>query len=123
MNIILALQNLIKKYWIILSFLLLISISIISLWPRLNLQIGLSFHDKVFHFLAYFFLALPASIANPKSNKYIYIFFILYGGLIELIQPYFNRSCDIYDFIANILGILLSYYISLKIRDYDKLSC
>ena len=116
MNIILPLYILIKKYWITLSIIILISISVISFWPRINIQSGISFHDKIFHTLAYFFLALPVSIANPPSNKYIYIFIILYGGLIELIQPYFNRSGDIYDFIANIIGILLSYYISLKIR-------
>ena len=115
MNIILVIHDLIKKYWIILSLLLLLSISILSLWPRLNLQIGISFHDKVFHFFAYSLLAFPVSIAKPKQIYLILIFFVIFGGLIEVVQPLVNRSCDIFDFIANLLGVYFAYLINNKL--------
>lgn len=78
---------------------------------RLHIQTGISFYDKIYHFLLYSLWSFPVFIANPKSVKFFFIFMILYGGLIEVIQPYFNRSCEIVDFIANTLGVLFSYCI------------
>lgn len=33
------------------------------------------------------------------------------GGAIELIQPYFGRSCDLLDFMADCAGILLAWIV------------
>ena len=67
----------------------------------------LNTNDKLNHVLTYLFLTIPVAIRKPKHQFLMYLFFILFGGIIEVIQPYFNRTRDLQDFIANILGISL----------------
>jgi len=117
MNI-LSFYHLVQRYWLFLFLFFLIIIGVASLWPRVNLQTGISFHDKIFHLIAYFSLSLPVFISNSKSIKMIVVFIIFYGGLLEVIQPYINRSCDIYDFIANVLGLCFAYYIFLRLKKF-----
>lgn len=101
--------NNLKKYWFFLSFFFILLIGVNSLWPRLELQQDFTLHDKFFHFLAYLSLSSPVSIARPKNHKFILLFFIFYGGLIEVIQPFVNRSMDIFDFFANCMGVYFAY--------------
>lgn len=75
--------------------------------------------DKMVHFTMYFVLAilLFKSIKQISEqnlfNKYPYIFTliicVLYGGIIEIMQEYIftGRSMDLYDFIANSIGVAL----------------
>ena len=42
----------------------------------------------------------------------IAIFCSVFGGLIEILQPYFNRTADIWDFAADIIGILLAWLLT-----------
>ena len=39
-----------------------------------------------------------------------------FGGLIELIQPHFNRSADLYDWVADTLGVCLGIGAGLLYR-------
>jgi VanZ family protein len=39
-----------------------------------------------------------------------------FGGLIELIQPHFNRSADLYDWTADTLGVCLGIGAGLLYR-------
>ena len=71
--------------------------------------------DKIVHFGLYFplgfFLAAEFSLTkNKKINRYRIPLTLLivgiYGGLIEIGQDYLfvNRSADIWDFLADLLG-------------------
>ena len=75
--------------------------------------------DKVVHFLAFLILTflLDLSLRDPiKVQKYAILFLITYAGSIEFIQyflPY--RSAEIFDFLSDLLGILVYLYFAPKI--------
>jgi VanZ family protein len=81
--------------------------------PKLVYQAQVS--DKWLHFLAYinlvfllWFTIYPDSRVNWRRRGawLILLVAVVYGGLDELSQPYFERSCDIEDFMANAAGIM-----------------
>ena len=85
---------------------LLLAITLLSLYllPALPEMPGT---DKTHHIIAYCFLALPATLKGPKNLVSLLLFFITFGGMIELIQPSFNRYGEWLDFIANTAGVAL----------------
>jgi VanZ family protein len=94
-------------YWIALVVLTHIPI------PKLVYQAEVS--DKWLHFLAYinlvfllWFTIYPDSRVNwLRCGAWLVLLAaVTYGGLDELSQPYFERSCDIEDFTANTAGIM-----------------
>jgi VanZ family protein len=61
----------------------------------------------------------------PISKKLIYIYLfitIALGGIIELLQKwvFIGRSCDIYDWIADIIGVLLALIFYLVVIEKPK---
>ncbi|MFT7330126.1 MAG: VanZ family protein [Roseivirga sp.] len=72
--------------------------------------------DKVFHSLAYFFLALSWFFAVQKSHsifKYrivVAFLVIIFGIIIEVLQSSLTtyRTADYYDIMANSFGILIA---------------
>ena len=103
--------NFIQSYYKVLTGLLLLVISILSLSPLPELP-SVPGTDKTHHFIAYATLAFPASLAKPKKLFYILLFFSLYSGMIELIQPYVNRHGEWLDFAANNAGVLLGFLLA-----------
>jgi VanZ family protein len=75
--------------------------------------------DKVVHFLAFLILTflLDISLRDPINfQRYAILFLIAYAGCIEFIQyflPY--RSAEIFDFLSDLLGILVYLYFAPKI--------
>ncbi len=61
-------------------------------------------YDKVLHFLAFFAIVLPAITVRPRAWVWVLPLAIALGGAIEIIQPYFGRSRELGDFIADALG-------------------
>ncbi len=80
-------------------------------------NIGVSFGDKIFHLLAYLvltFLWVNTFIYKFKFKKesaivYAGVFCIAFGIIIEVLQGSVTsyRSSDIYDVVANTLGVLI----------------
>lgn len=92
-------------YWIVLAIVSHIPI------PQLVYQAQVS--DKWLHYLAYLNLVfLLWFSARPDSKVswhgwFVWLIFLAAaasGGLDELTQPYFGRTCDIWDFLANVAG-------------------
>ncbi len=81
-------------------------------------DIGVSFGDKIFHFLAYFILTLlwfytflfAFKLKSKKAMLFAVILSVLFGMIIEVLQGSMTvyRSFDIYDAVANTLGALLA---------------
>ena len=117
----LKLISLIKKHWLSLTVIILFSITVLSLSPLPKLP-EVPGTDKTHHFLAYGTLTLPISLRKPKFWRLIACLFIIYSGMIELIQPYMNRYAEWLDLVANaggvvcglILGALLNSYFDVK---------
>lgn len=91
-----------------LALVCLLAISYLSLTP-LPEPLVLAGSDKLQHLIAYSALAFLAVVSRKttKATVIMLIAVIVYGGLIELIQPYVNRSGDFIDFLANIGGAIL----------------
>ncbi len=63
--------------------------------------------DKTHHLIAYAVLAFSTALRRPHRWHFIMLFFILCGGMIELIQPYVNRHGEWLDMLANTSGVIL----------------
>ena len=78
--------------------------------------------DKLHHLVAYALLAFLASLSrrNIKEILTILTAVIIYGGLIEMIQPYVNRYGEFNDFLANGAGAVLGVLLALGVTRYLK---
>ena len=92
------------KYCWFISCLLLAIITLLSLAPLPELP-GPPKADKVHHLIAYAALCFPVAARGGAKWLYILPFFIAWGGMIELIQPYTNRHAEWLDFAANSFGV------------------
>ena len=95
----------IKKRWKALTFLILTTITILSLLP-LDALPPAPGTDKTHHFIAYAMLMLPTALRKPANWILLGLFFILYSGVIELIQPFVNRYGEWTDMLANSVGVI-----------------
>jgi VanZ family protein len=98
---------------IVLSF-VIIFFSLVSFNPPSTMQ-GT---DKYLHTVAYLFLSFSASLRKPANYILIFSYFTFFGLTIELIQPYFNRYFELFDIIANSIGILLAITFADFLRKY-----
>ena len=105
----------IKAHWIIFTSFTLTIISVLSLWPQEKLP-SVAVPDKAYHLIAYAILMFFTALR--KSNKWILfcLLFIAYSGVIELLQPYVNRSAEWLDFAANVTGIICGLIIARVIN-------
>lgn len=60
--------------------------------------------DKTQHMLAFGTLAFPAALIRPRWAIWSVLAVVAYGGLIEVIQPFFGRSRDLFDLRADAIG-------------------
>ncbi|GAA3601865.1 VanZ family protein [Flavivirga amylovorans] len=108
-----------KKLTPIITIIYSLTLAAVSLIKLNNVpDIGVSFGDKIFHFLAYFVLTTLWFYTflyafKFKSKKAIFsaaILSILFGIIIEVLQDSItvSRSLDVYDAVANTIGALLS---------------
>ena len=61
-------------------------------------------NDKVQHFIAFAGLAVPISLARPRLAIYTILTALIYGGVIEVIQPFVGRDRSVLDLAADVLG-------------------
>ncbi len=99
-----------------------LAIIILSFLPHPPKEMNpFTYSDKVFHALMYtvfsmlLFFSLKTRFSEMKNHAVAAIIIVLFfGGIIELIQPLFSRSRDIYDFLSDAAGgsagIFLSGY-------------
>ncbi len=97
-------------YWILLA--------VLTSVPGPALPVILDTGDKFKHFAAYFLLAIYINLSLhfqtkfPNIKKYFFLISIViiavYGALDEIHQIFIiNRSCEFFDWIADVLGGLL----------------
>ena len=108
----------IKKRWKALTLVILTTITVFSLFP-LDALPPAPGTDKTHHFIAYAMLMLPTALRKPANWIILGLFFILYSGAIELIQPFINRYGEWMDMFANlggvICGAIVAWLINFKI--------
>ena len=104
-----------RKYLDIpLTAFLAITLSVAMLWPLEAPPPEGS--DKLVHFIAFAALAFPLARTGRLGLVAVFIGASAFGGLIELIQPSFNRSADIGDWVADTIGVAIGIGCGLLYR-------
>jgi hypothetical protein len=94
----------IKINWIAITAATIVAITVLSLLPPVALPEAPG-NDKVQHCIAYAFLIMPAALRKPRRWQVLCLLFVAYSGIIELVQPFVNRTCDWRDLLANAFGV------------------
>lgn len=63
--------------------------------------------DKLYHAVAFTGLSVPVSFLAPRLIPVTVIVLAVFGGVIEVIQPYVGRECSLRDWVANVAGIAI----------------
>ena len=101
----------------------LIIISLLLYWPAIfvlahipipQLVYKAQVSDKTLHLITYLILVFLLWFAVSPDKKvnwgkaavwWVFLIMAGYGGVDELLQGYVGRSCDIKDFLANLVGV------------------
>mgnify|MGYP006146059721 CR=1 FL=1 len=103
-----------------LTFIVTITLTVAMLWPLEQPPKTPENIDKFVHLVAFAALAFPLARTGRVGLLPIFTSASAFGGAIELIQPKFNRSTDINDWIADIVGVLLGIACGLLYRQAHK---
>ena len=106
-----------RKYLDIpLTIIVTFTLTAAMLWPMKAPPPAPEGSDKLVHFLAFAALAFPLARTGRIGLLPVFIGASAFGGAIELIQPSFNRSADVNDWIADIIGVVLGIGCGLLYR-------
>ena len=103
-----------RKYLDIpLTLIVTLTLTIAMLWPLEAPPPAPEGSDKLVHFIAFAALAFPLARTGRFGLIPVFIGASVFGGVIELIQPSFNRSADVKDWVADSVGMILGIGLSL----------
>ena len=91
------------------------TLTVAMLWP-LEAPPASEGSDKLVHLIAFAALAFPLARTGRFGLLPVFICASAFGGVIELVQPSFNRSAGINDWIADIVGVVLGIGCGLLYR-------
>ncbi|WP_191603222.1 hypothetical protein [Marinomonas algicola] len=94
-----------------------IAISVSTLTPIDQLP-SVSGSDKLHHVIGFGSWVLLSCLGSFNRLLKMSVFIFIWGGVIELIQPYVNRYGEWQDFVANSIGILLALCLVAVYRRY-----
>jgi len=95
-----------RKYLDIpLTLIVGLALTVAMLWPLDAPPPFPEGSDKLVHLIAFAALAFPLARTGRLGLPSVFIGASAFGGAIELIQPMFNRSADLNDWIADTIGI------------------
>ena len=93
-------------------------LTVVLLWPVDHHPPGPEWVDKIAHFIAFAALAFPMAYTGRFSLLLVFVGASSFGGIIELLQPNFNRNADLIDWIADIAGVLVGVIFGVIYRHY-----
>ena len=105
-----------QQNWKPVTIFLLLVIAFLSLYPLSKLP-GVTGTDKTHHLVTYFLLALPSGLKKPNKWVLFIFLFIIFGGVIEMIQPYVNRYGEWLDFLANTIGVIFGFFLGVVLNN------
>ena len=91
-------------------------LTVAMLWPLEAPPPAPEGSDKLVHFVAFAALAFPLARTGRFGLIPVFIGASAFGGIIELIQPSFNRSADVNDWVADMVGVILGIGFGLLYR-------
>ena len=106
-----------RKYLdIAITLIVTLTLTVAMLWPLEAPPPAPDGSDKVLHLIAFAALSFPLARTGRIGLTPVFVGASAFGGLIELIQPTFNRSADTADWVADILGVVLGIICGLIYR-------
>ena len=106
-----------RKYLDIpLTAIVAITLTVAMLWPLEAPPPAPEGSDKLVHFIAFAALAFPLARTGRLGLVAVFVGASAFGGLIELIQPTFNRSADLGDWVADTVGVVIGIGAALLYR-------
>ena len=106
-----------RKYLDIpLTIIVTLTLSVAMLWPLEAPPPAPEGGDKLVHFAAFTALAFPLARTGRYGLLPVFVGASAFGGAIELIQPSFNRSADVNDWVADMVGVILGIGFGLLYR-------
>ena len=106
-----------RKYLDIpITLIVTLTLTVAMLWPLEAPPPAPEGSDKLVHFAAFAALSFPLSRTGRIGLAPVFVGASAFGGLIELIQPSFNRSADMSDWVADTLGVVLGIICGLIYR-------
>jgi len=90
-----------------LTLIVTLTLTVAMLWPLDQPPPAPRGSDKLLHLIAFATLAFPLARTGRIGLLPVFISASAFGGVIELIQPSFNRSADAKDWIADVVGVIL----------------
>ncbi len=107
-------------FQIIGSFLILVLLIYLHFMQPPSIDISLTLVDKLAHFLMFFFTMMWFMYVTPKPHQLLVgVSLILFGLVLEYIQMNFlpDRTFEWLDWIADGIGVVLSFFIVLVLTD------
>ena len=95
-----------KPYWL-LTLIFLVMILIGTLSPRDIIVTPDLGSDKNYHFLAFALLVMPLTFQNLKNAYWLLPVAVVFGAIIELLQPHLDRHGELNDLYADAFGALI----------------
>ena len=96
-----------RKYLDIpLTLMVTLILTVAMLWPLNQTPPTPNGSDKLVHLIAFAALAFPLARTSRIGLLPVFIGASAFGGVIELVQPSFNRSADVNDWIADVVGVI-----------------
>ena len=105
-----------KHLDILLTLIVTLTLTVTLLWPIETPLPGPDGSDKIIHVIAFAALSFPLSRTGRFGLLSVFIAASAFGGMIEMIQSSFNRSSEMNDWIADIVGVALGIVCGLTYR-------
>lgn len=99
-----------------ITFAVALTLTTAMLWPLQAPPPAPDGSDKVVHLIAFAALSFPLARTGCIGLLPVFVEASAIGGTIELIQPSFNRSADVNDWVADIVGVILGIGLGLLYR-------
>ena len=90
-----------------LTLIVTLILTVAMLWPLDQPPPAPEGSDKLVHLIAFAALAFPLARTGRIGLLPVFIGASAFGGVIELVQPSFNRSADVNDWVADVVGVIL----------------
>lgn len=97
------------------TVLIAVMIAAATLMPA-RMQGGVPGSDKLHHLVAFAALIFPLACVRPRWIVRLSLVLAVYGGLIEVIQPYVGRGRELADWVADLAGIAIGAAAALGVN-------
>lgn len=105
-----------RTVWLVSTLAIAVLIAVLTLTPTPHMPRG-DFHwDKLAHLVAFLVLVLPTAALWPRVAAWVGVLAVLYGGAIEVIQPFTGRSAEFADLLADGIGVALGFILGTTLR-------